>query len=122
MREVSRRRGVLALAAVFAMPVSVGAHAQPELATDPNIIVTGENLPDTSAMTKGPELKGVITARSGDKIKITGADGASTLSKPKRGRGSTANTSAIAATANRMSGPTNWSSMSPMRCAPGKPT
>ena len=46
---------------------------------DPNILVTGEALPDTSAMTEGPEVKGIITARSGDKMKVTAADGTSNV-------------------------------------------
>ncbi len=51
---------------------------------DPNIIVNGEVPPaptplDPSTMTKGPEVKGIISARNDDKVKITTADGNSTI-------------------------------------------
>lgn len=80
-----RRAGMMLLAAAAAS-VSAMAVAQPQQSTaqangtqDPNIIVEGEVVPDTSAMTKGPEVKGIITARKGDKIKITADDGTSTV-------------------------------------------
>jgi len=59
--------------------VSGSLAAQQQGAPDPNIIVNGEVSPDTTAMTPGPEIKGTITARSGDKMKVTSADGASTV-------------------------------------------
>jgi OOP family OmpA-OmpF porin len=58
------------------VPGSVIAQQQPPA---PTIVVTGDLQPDTSAMTPGPDIKGVITARSGDKLKITAADGTSTV-------------------------------------------
>ncbi|MBF9152997.1 OmpA family protein [Novosphingobium sp. 1Y9A] len=70
------------LLAAAAASVSAIAVAQPQQANgmqDPNIIVEGEVVPDTSAMTKGPEVKGIITARKGDKMKITADDGTSTV-------------------------------------------
>ena len=76
MRIVSQRPGLLCLLAVLTVPVSVSLAAQ-QGAPDPNIIVEGEVVPDTSAMTPGPEIKGTITARSGDKMKVTSADGTS---------------------------------------------
>ncbi len=77
MRVVSQRPGLLCLLAMLTVPVSGSLAAQPQRAPDPNIIVEGEALPDTTAMTPGPEIKGTITARSGDKMKVTSADGAS---------------------------------------------
>lgn len=79
MRVASRRPIALALLATLTLPVSAGLSAQEQESTDPNILVTGEALPDTSAMTAGPEVKGIITARSGDKMKVTAADGTSTV-------------------------------------------
>nr|WP_246385616.1 OmpA family protein [Novosphingobium hassiacum] len=55
---------------------STGVWAQEQ---NPNIIVEGEALPDMAELTKGPEIKGVITARKGDKMKVTAADGTSTV-------------------------------------------
>ncbi len=51
--------------------------AQEADTSDPNIIVTGELVPDTTAMTAGPELKGIITARKADRLKVTTTDGIS---------------------------------------------
>jgi outer membrane protein OmpA-like peptidoglycan-associated protein len=65
--------------AVLALAVPASLSAQPQGSGDPNIIVEGQPTPDTSAMTPGPEIKGTITARSGDKMKVTSADGVSTL-------------------------------------------
>jgi outer membrane protein OmpA-like peptidoglycan-associated protein len=45
---------------------------------DPSITVNGERPPAASEMTAGPELKGIISARSGDKLKVTAADGTKT--------------------------------------------
>ena len=70
----------LCLLALLAAPVSGSALAQPEApatVSDAYIIVNGEAQPDTSAMTPGPELKGVITARRGDRMKVTAPDGTS---------------------------------------------
>jgi len=51
---------------------------QPE-SPDPRIVVTGERPLETSAMVEGPEIKGVITKRSDDKIKVTTSASASTI-------------------------------------------
>lgn len=79
MPVISKKSGVLVLAAMLAVPASGSAWAQPQDSNNPAIIVKGEALPDMSAMTPGPELKGVITARSGDRMKVTSADGTSTV-------------------------------------------
>lgn len=78
MAVTSHRHAGMILLAAAAASISVGATAQPQ-SSDPNIIVEGEVLPDTAAMTKGPEVKGIITARKGDKMKVTAADGTSTV-------------------------------------------
>lgn len=63
--------------AMAALPAWSGISAQPQaIAPDPNIVVNGTQAP---TMTEGPEIKGVITARSGDKMKVTTADGASSV-------------------------------------------
>lgn len=77
MRIISRRPGVRILAAMLALPVAGGlsAQAQAQQSPDPRIVVTGVPGP----MTPGPEIKGVISARTADKMKVTTPDGASTI-------------------------------------------
>lgn len=77
MRFMSDRPGALILLAALAIPASVSLSAQQPV--NPSIVVTGELQPDMSAMTPGPEVKGVITARHGDRMKVTSADGTSTI-------------------------------------------
>ncbi len=79
MRIVSNRSGLLSLIAVLAVSVSGSLPAQAQGAPDANITVNGDPLPDTTAMTPGPEVKGTITARGADRMRVTTADGASTL-------------------------------------------
>ncbi len=64
-----------ALLAVLAMPVS----AQDQGAVDPIVVQGSDPVEAPVAMSKGPEIKGIISARSGDRLKITTADGASTI-------------------------------------------
>lgn len=80
MRDVFRKSGKLLLLGALAMPLpaALAAQQQPE-APNPNIVVTGDALPDTSAMTPGPEIKGTITERKGDKLQVTAPDGTSTV-------------------------------------------
>lgn len=79
MPHLLNKPGALALLGLIATPVPTALLAQEQPAMDPNIVVTGEPLPDMSAMTAGPELKGVITARKGDRLRITTADGSSAV-------------------------------------------
>lgn len=72
MRVISTRAGALCLIALLAMPATTSLSAQERVA-DPNIIV---NAPKLAA---GPDIKGVIAARSGDKIKVMAPDGTSTI-------------------------------------------
>lgn len=79
MRVIAISPGALFLLATLALPASASLSAQPQDPSPTNIVVTGERLPDLSAMTAGPEIKGIITARSGDKIKVTTPDGTQML-------------------------------------------
>lgn len=79
MATTFSRRAGFALLAAAATSAATAASAQPQQYEDPNIIVEGDALPDAAAMTKGPEIKGIITARKGDRLKVTAADGASTV-------------------------------------------
>jgi OmpA-OmpF porin, OOP family len=77
MRVIFKRTGVPILLAIFTVPASSGLAAQQQDPVDPNIIVNGTPLLEAPVMTKGPEIKGIISARSDDKIKVTTADGTS---------------------------------------------
>lgn len=77
MHHVFEKSAMGLLLGALAMPVSLAA--QQTEAPSPNIVVTGDALPDTTAMTPGPEIKGVITARRGEKLQVTDAGGTSTI-------------------------------------------
>jgi OOP family OmpA-OmpF porin len=79
MRVISTKVGALALIGLLAVPLSTGLSAQQPETANSTIVVTGEPLPDLSTMTAGPEIKGVISARNGEKIRVTAADGTSTV-------------------------------------------
>ena len=80
MHIISGRPAILGLVAMLALPASGTLSAQqPQDTPSSNITVTGEPLPDTSAMTAGPEIKGIITARAADRMKVTAADGTSSI-------------------------------------------
>lgn len=73
MHVMSTKSGGLYLLAMLTLPVSGSLAAQQQSSPDPSIVVTGER------MAAGPEIKGIISARTGDKIKVTSADGTSTV-------------------------------------------
>jgi OmpA-OmpF porin, OOP family len=80
MRVNFQKTGGLVLSAILVLSVPGSLFAQQP--TDPTIIVKGTPLPQAPvapAMTKGPEIKGIISARKDDKLKITTADGNSAI-------------------------------------------
>ena len=78
MHVVSRKTKNLILFAMLAVPASGSVSAQSQEAPDP-IIVEGAPAPEATVTTKGPEIKGIISARSNDKMKVTTTDGTSTI-------------------------------------------
>ncbi len=74
----TRRLVIMAMLAASASGSVSAQQQQGAAAAEPNITVTGEALPDTAAMTAGPAIKGIITARAADRMKVTAADGTST--------------------------------------------
>ncbi|MEP9361148.1 OmpA family protein [Sphingomonas sp. KR3-1] len=74
MRVISKRPGARVLVAMLALTASGSAFAQAQDQQD-RIVVNGV----PAATTPGPEVKGVITARHGDRLKVTTADGNSTV-------------------------------------------
>jgi outer membrane protein OmpA-like peptidoglycan-associated protein len=78
MRIISKTPKVRFLLAMLAIPAAGSLSAQQQSPSDPGIIVNGVPA-EAPVMTAGPEIKGVISARNGDKMKVTTADGASTI-------------------------------------------
>lgn len=80
MSITHKGRGALFLLALSTVSASGIVYAQEQVqdTTKANITVNGA-LPDPASMTPGPEVKGVITARKGDRMKVTSADGRSTI-------------------------------------------
>jgi OOP family OmpA-OmpF porin len=72
MRFVSRKPGIRLLLVALTVSASGTVFAQQQDAPDPSVVVNGIKSP-------GPEIKGVITARKDDKLKVVTADGASTV-------------------------------------------
>ena len=71
--------GAFALLALAAAPVALSAQQQEPAETGSMVTVTGEVPTDLTGMPAGPDVEGIITARSGGKVQVTGNDGASTV-------------------------------------------
>jgi OOP family OmpA-OmpF porin len=71
MHIISERTGVRLALIVLATTATGTLSAEPQAAADPNIVVNGG--------TSGPVVKGVISARHGDELKVTAPDGTSTV-------------------------------------------
>jgi outer membrane protein OmpA-like peptidoglycan-associated protein len=76
---ISNKPAIGFLVATLGVVASGGALAQQQAAPDPSIVVTGEPAPEAAVMAPGPEVKGVITARHGDRLKVSTADGRSVI-------------------------------------------
>ncbi|RYY28318.1 MAG: OmpA family protein [Sphingomonadales bacterium] len=74
MQIISTRPALGLVLGALALSAAGTASAQ-QTPQDSNIVVTGAPVYDAAAMTEGPEVKGVISARNGDRIKVTTADG-----------------------------------------------
>ena len=75
MSVISKSPQLLPLLAVLAGAAPVGLAAQPQNApaADSSVIVNGTRPAD------GPDVKGIISARSDDKMQVTAADGTNTV-------------------------------------------
>lgn len=73
MRVIQKNRVAPFLLAMAVMPVSANVSAQEASPSDPNIVV------NAAVPVAGPVLKGVITARNGDRMQVTAEDGTSTI-------------------------------------------
>lgn len=78
MRFSNHKPAALALLATLALPGWSSLPAQTVEGSDPDITVDGVRPLDPAQMAEGPEVKGIISARSGDRLQITSADGNNT--------------------------------------------
>ena len=78
MSLISKSPKVLTLIAMLAVPASasMAAQQQPEAGLEGSVTDT---TPDPASMAKGPQVKGMISARSADRIQVTTADGNRTV-------------------------------------------
>lgn len=79
MYFMAKRSGTRVLLAMLTVPVSGSLSAQQQTPANPTVIVHGRALSGATAMTAGPEIRGVISARNGNRIKVTAGDGNSTI-------------------------------------------
>jgi OOP family OmpA-OmpF porin len=75
MRLATQKPGTFLVLAALALPVSAQLSAQTSEAPPASspIVVSGIRMP------AGPDVKGIITARNGEKIKVAAADGTATV-------------------------------------------
>lgn len=79
MRIVSRKPTVPLLFAMLALPAWGSLSAQQEPAYGADLIdVVGQAPSDLTGLAEGPEVEGVISARTGERMQLTGRDGAIT--------------------------------------------
>ncbi|MFA6220100.1 MAG: OmpA family protein [Erythrobacter sp.] len=81
MKLVSKTTVALPLLALIATPMAGSVMAQERDSQEGEVLTTvyGAAPADLSGMPKGPQIEGIITARKGDKLQVTGADGTSTV-------------------------------------------
>lgn len=80
MNSISKKPTLALLLATAAFAASGSAVAQEGAQQSGTIYVDGgESVFDPSTMVKGPEIKGIIAARSGNRIQVIGADGSSSI-------------------------------------------
>jgi|LWDU01.1.fsa_nt_gi outer membrane protein OmpA-like peptidoglycan-associated protein len=85
MIAMTKSSKTFAALAALALPVTAGAQSQ-ELEPQAGVQSGGETMTvvgtmpsDLTGMPKGPEFEGVISARDGDKVQVTSADGTRTV-------------------------------------------
>jgi outer membrane protein OmpA-like peptidoglycan-associated protein len=71
--------GIRLTLAALALSASPALVAQQNTPLRADVASEAEALPDPATMTKGPEIKGVLTARQGDRIQVQTADGSRTI-------------------------------------------
>ena len=79
MSVISKSPRLLLLMAMLAGPAAGSLTAQAQTTSQPDLTVYGAPMAEGAQMTEGPEIKGFISARSGDKVQITATDGTKTV-------------------------------------------
>src|SRR3546814_20896302 len=81
MRAVSKSPRLMLLLAMLAGPAAGSVAAQPQDASENGVMTTvyGSPAPEAAEMTEGPEIEGIISARSDDRLQVTAADGTHTI-------------------------------------------
>lgn len=85
MNNSSKRRAALILSTVLAASAPAALLAQQaeqlpvQAAADSSITVRGQVPSDIKGMEEGPDITGFISARNGDRVQITAADGSTTV-------------------------------------------
>ena len=81
MNSITTPQRGLVLLALIAMPAWSAASAQPQVPYEPELTgtVSDTSPPVRAEMTEGPEIKGIISARHGEKLQVTAADGTRTV-------------------------------------------
>jgi outer membrane protein OmpA-like peptidoglycan-associated protein len=80
MRNISRSPKALLVLAMLAVPATGSVSAQDAYPTEGETTTVYGSLPaDLSGLPKGPDVEGIISARSGNKMQVTTADGAKTV-------------------------------------------
>jgi len=69
------KKRTLVLLGLLALPVSVSLSAQSTAPYSETIVVDGQRIYDPATMAEGPEIKGIISARKGDRMQVTLDDG-----------------------------------------------
>ncbi len=77
MRTVPNSSTALLALAMLALPATSGLSAQQQDPTDGEVMTTvyGSLPTDLSGLPEGPDIEGIISARSGERMQVTSADG-----------------------------------------------
>ncbi|WP_288016540.1 OmpA family protein [Blastomonas sp.] len=79
MRFLATTPGITMALSLLAATASTTSFAQQSGPLQADVAGEGEQLPDPATMTEGPDIKGVLTARQGDRIQVEAADGTRTV-------------------------------------------
>ena len=78
MTVISKRQRSIALIATAAILTPASIAAQQQLPAEADITVTGMPPADLSELAEGPDVKGLISARNAEKMRVMGGDGTGT--------------------------------------------
>jgi OOP family OmpA-OmpF porin len=81
VNDMLRKLKIFSICSLLIVPVSESLSAQPQDSPTAQAATTVYGSPpgDLTGMTDGPEIDGFISARSGDKVQVTSADGSKTV-------------------------------------------